>query len=74
MRPAVGPILDRTGAGTDLYPPSPGAVRADCNFLRNGLEMTLVFLSVVVIALLIAVMAIYLFAIGVLLNRIANNR
>jgi hypothetical protein len=36
--------------------------------------MTLFFLSVVVIALLIAVMAIYLFAIGVLLNRIANNR
>jgi hypothetical protein len=35
--------------------------------------MTLVFLSVVVIALLIAVLAIYLFAIGVLLNRIANN-
>lgn len=35
--------------------------------------MTLVFLSVVVIALLIAVLAIYLFAIGVLLNRTANN-
>lgn len=35
--------------------------------------MTLVFLSVVVIALLIAVLAIYLFTIGVLLNRTADN-
>jgi hypothetical protein len=35
--------------------------------------MTLVFLSVVVIALLIAVLAIYLFVLGVLLNRTADN-
>jgi hypothetical protein len=35
--------------------------------------MTLIVLTVVVIALLIAVLAIYLFTIGVLLNRTANN-
>jgi hypothetical protein len=35
--------------------------------------MTLIVLTVVVIALLIAVLAIYLFAIGALLNRIADN-
>jgi hypothetical protein len=35
--------------------------------------MTLIVLSVVVIALLIAVLAIYLFAIGMLLNRTAGN-
>jgi hypothetical protein len=35
--------------------------------------MTLIALTVVVIALLIAVLAIYLFAIGALLNRIADN-
>jgi hypothetical protein len=35
--------------------------------------MTLVVLTVVLIALLIAVLAIYLFAVGVLLNRIADN-
>jgi hypothetical protein len=35
--------------------------------------MTLIVSTVVVIALLIAVLAIYLFMIGVLLNRIANN-
>jgi hypothetical protein len=35
--------------------------------------MTLTVLSVVVIALLIAVLAIYLFVIGVLLNRTADN-
>jgi hypothetical protein len=35
--------------------------------------MSLVFLSVLVIALLIGVLAIYLFWIGVLLNNIANN-
>jgi hypothetical protein len=35
--------------------------------------MSLIFLSVLVIALLIAVLAIYLFWVGVLLNNIANN-
>lgn len=35
--------------------------------------MTLILLTVVVIATLIAVLAIYLFVIGVLLNRIADN-
>ncbi|MEO7194694.1 MAG: hypothetical protein ABIZ05_07705 [Pseudonocardiaceae bacterium] len=35
--------------------------------------MTLVVLTVVVIALLVAVLAIFLFAIGALLNRTANN-
>jgi uncharacterized membrane protein len=35
--------------------------------------MTLIILTVVVIGLLVAVLAIYLFVIGVLLNRIANN-
>ncbi|MGH3811458.1 MAG: hypothetical protein ACRDUV_03235 [Pseudonocardiaceae bacterium] len=35
--------------------------------------MTLIVLTVVVIALLIAVLAIFLFAIGVLLNRTADN-
>ncbi|MGH8940677.1 MAG: hypothetical protein ACRDV2_15220 [Actinomycetes bacterium] len=35
--------------------------------------MTLIVMTVVVIALLSAVLAIYLFAIGVLLNRIADN-
>jgi hypothetical protein len=35
--------------------------------------MTLIILTVVVIGLLIAVLAMYLFVIGVLLNRIANN-
>ncbi len=35
--------------------------------------MTLIILTVVVIALLIAVLAAFLFAIGVLLNRIADN-
>jgi hypothetical protein len=35
--------------------------------------MTLIVLTVIVIALLIAVLAIYLFAIGVLLNRTADN-
>jgi uncharacterized membrane protein len=35
--------------------------------------MTLVILTVVLIGLLIAVLAIYLFTIGVLLNRIADN-
>jgi len=35
--------------------------------------MTLIFLTVLVIATLIAVLAIYLFVIGVLLNRIADN-
>jgi hypothetical protein len=35
--------------------------------------MTLIVLTVAVIALLIAVLAIYLFAIGALLNRIADN-
>jgi HAMP domain-containing protein len=35
--------------------------------------MTLIVLTVVVIALLIAVLAIYLFVIGMLLNRTANN-
>ncbi len=35
--------------------------------------MTLIILTVVVIALLIAVLAIFLFAIGVLLHRIADN-
>jgi hypothetical protein len=35
--------------------------------------MTLIVLSVVVVALLIAVLAIYLFVIGVLLNRTADN-
>lgn len=39
---------------------------------RDG-GMALIVLTVVVIALLIAVLAIYLFAIGVLLNRIADN-
>ena len=35
--------------------------------------MTLIILTIVVIALLIAVLAAFLFAIGVLLNRIADN-
>jgi hypothetical protein len=35
--------------------------------------MTLIILTVVVIASLIAVLAVFLFAIGVLLNRIADN-
>lgn len=35
--------------------------------------MTLVLLSVLVIALLVAVLAIYLFWVGVLLNKIADN-
>ncbi|HEX5345894.1 MAG TPA: hypothetical protein VFW64_02135 [Pseudonocardiaceae bacterium] len=35
--------------------------------------MTLIILTVVVIALLIATLAVFLFAIGVLLNRIADN-
>jgi hypothetical protein len=35
--------------------------------------MTLVVLTIVLIALLIAVLAIYLFTIGLLLNRIADN-
>jgi hypothetical protein len=35
--------------------------------------MTLIVWTVVVIALLIAVLAVYLFTIGVLLNRIADN-
>lgn len=35
--------------------------------------MTLVILSILIIALLIAVLAIYLFWVGVLLNNIANN-
>ncbi|MGH3913511.1 MAG: hypothetical protein ACRDTC_08885 [Pseudonocardiaceae bacterium] len=35
--------------------------------------MTLIILAVVVIALLIAVLANYLFIIGVLLNRVADN-
>lgn len=35
--------------------------------------MTLIILTIVVIALLIAVLAIYLFVIGMLLNRIADN-
>jgi hypothetical protein len=35
--------------------------------------MTLIILTVVVIGLLVAVLAIYLFVIGVLLNRIADN-
>jgi uncharacterized protein YoxC len=35
--------------------------------------MTLIVLTVVVIALLISVLAIYLLTIGVLLNRIADN-
>jgi hypothetical protein len=35
--------------------------------------MTLIVLTVVVIALLIATLAIYLFVIGMLLNRIADN-
>lgn len=35
--------------------------------------MTLIFLTIVVIAFMIAVLAIFLFAIGALLNRTANN-
>lgn len=39
----------------------------------KGLKMTFIILSVVVIVLLIAVLAFFLFAIGVLLNRSADN-
>jgi hypothetical protein len=40
---------------------------------KNDKKMTLIILTVVVIASLIAVLAVFLFAIGVLLNRIADN-
>lgn len=40
---------------------------------QKGLGMTLITLTVIVVALLVAVLANYLFMMGILLNRIADN-